>query len=108
MPVLGVLHQALLAWIAERVSVRISFPVQIDQISRERVDATPLSGQRIIIMLQWEQHRTTASSFPGVHRWKETQIMHLHSNSFKMWRLDLLPQQNCDSKNPRLTLALKQ
>lgn len=53
MPVLGVLHQALLAWIAERVIVRISFPVQIDQeqISRERIVSTPLSGQ-VIIMLQ--------------------------------------------------------
>lgn len=53
MPVLGVLHQALLACIAERVIVRISFPVQIDQeqISREGIDATPLSGQIITIML---------------------------------------------------------
>lgn len=50
MPVLGVLHQALLACVAERVIVRISFPVQIEQISREGINSTPLSGQ-IILML---------------------------------------------------------
>lgn len=68
MPVLGVLHQALLACIAERVIVRISFTVQInqEQISGEGINSTPLSGQ-IIIMLHAQSENvgtTQNTTFP--------------------------------------------